>query len=80
MTVEQVRRFHQAVPFHSFDIRLADGRALPVRHPEMLAVNPPGRTLGVCLDDGTIEIVDLFLVLSLKPHGNGGSKRRRVSR
>ncbi|HUE71366.1 MAG TPA: hypothetical protein VMP01_10820 [Pirellulaceae bacterium] len=77
MTIEQLRKMHQAQPFHPFDINLADGRSLPVEHPEMLAIAPPGRTIGVGRDDGTIEIIDLLLVTSLKPHANGSSRRRR---
>ncbi len=77
MSIEQLRRMHQARPFHPFDIHLADGRQLPVDHPELLAMTPPGRTIGVGLDDGTIEIVDLLLVTSLKRRGNG---RRRPKR
>ena len=71
MTVEQLRRMHQARPFQAFDIHLADGRSLPVDHPELVAITPPGRTIGVGLKDGTIEIVDLLLVTSLKPRMNG---------
>jgi hypothetical protein len=74
MTIEQLRRMHQTRPFHPFDIHLADGRRLPVDHPELLAMTPPGRTIGVGLDDGTIEIVDLLLVTSLKPRANGRSR------
>jgi hypothetical protein len=77
MTVEQIRKLHQARPFQPFDIHLADGRSLPVYHPELLAVPPPGRTIGVGLDDGTIEIVDLLLVTSLKPRANGQSRGKR---
>jgi hypothetical protein len=73
MTVEQLRKMHQAKPFQPFEINLADGRALPVEHPEFLAITPPGRTIGVGLADGTIEIVDLLLVTSLKPRSNGHS-------
>lgn len=69
----------RAEPFQPFDIHVADGRSLPVAHPEVVAIAPPGRTIGVGLSDGTIEIVDLLRVTSLKPHANGrrGSSRRR---
>ena len=81
MTIDQLRRLHQARPFIAFDINLADGRSIPVDHPELLAVPAPGRTIGVGLADGTVEIIDLLLVTSLKPRSNGstGSKRRRAS-
>jgi hypothetical protein len=68
---------HQARPFQPFDIHLADGRSLAVEHPECLATTPVGRSIGVGLPDGTIEIVDLLLVTSLKPRPNGRSRRRK---
>jgi hypothetical protein len=79
MTIEQLRKMHQARPFQAFDIHLADGRSVPVEHPEMLAISPPGRTIGVGLADGTIEVLDLLLVTSLKPRANGSSRRGRKS-
>lgn len=80
MTVEQLRKMHRAQPFQPFDICLADGRVLPVDHPEILAVPPPGRTIGVGCADGTVEVIDLLLVMSLKPRANGrtSSKSRRT--
>jgi hypothetical protein len=77
MAVDQLRRLHRAQPFQPFEIHLADGRLLNVPHPECLAITPPGRTVGVALTDGTIEIVDLLLVTSLRPRSNGSSRRRR---
>jgi hypothetical protein len=74
MTAEQLRKLHRAKPFQPFDIYLADGRSLPVDDPELLAITPPGRTIGVALRDGTIEIVDLLLVTSLKPRTNGRTR------
>ncbi len=77
MTIEQLRKMHQSRPFQPFEIYLADGRSLPVEHPEALAIGPPGRTIGVGLTDGTIEVVDLLLVTSLKPRRNGRRGRPR---
>lgn len=77
MTIEQLQKMHRARPFQPFEIHLADGRMLPVEHPEMLAVPPPGRTIGVGCADGTIEIVGLLLVTSLKPRSNGSSRSKR---
>jgi hypothetical protein len=74
MTTPQFRSMLRAAPFQPFDIYLADGRSLAVRHPEMVAVTGGGRTIGVATDDETIEIVDLLLVTSLKPHPNGTAK------
>jgi hypothetical protein len=80
MTIEQLRRMHQARPFEPLDILLADGRSPPVEHSEMLAIAPPGRTIGVGMADGTIEVVDLLLVTSLKPRPNGSRRRGRPRR
>ena len=78
MTIEQLIEMHQRRPFQPFDIHLADGRILPVDHPEFLSRSPTaGRTIGVGTLDGTIEIVDLLLVTSLKPRVNGAQRRRR---
>lgn len=77
MTVDQIRTMHRAAPFQPFEINLADGRALAVEHPEMLAISPPGRTIGVAHADGTIEIVDLLLVTSLRPRANGSERRKK---
>jgi hypothetical protein len=67
----------QARPFRPFDINLADGRSLPVEHPEFVGQSPTGRTIGVGLADGSIEIVDTLLVTSLKPRANGSRRRGR---
>jgi hypothetical protein len=80
MTIEQLRQMHQARPFQAFDIHLADGRTLGVEHPEFLAQSPTGRTIAVGNADGTIEIVDLLLVVSLKPRANGSPRRGRPGR
>jgi hypothetical protein len=77
MAIDELVRMHQAKPFNPFDIYLADGRTLPVEHPEFLARSPVGRTISVGLADGSHEIVDLLLVVSLKPRTNGTTRRRR---
>jgi len=77
MTIEQLRRLHLAQPFQPFDIHLADGRTLSVEHPEFLSQSPTGRTFVVAHPDGSHEVVDLLLVVSLEPHTNGSSRRGR---
>ena len=76
MTIEQLRKMHQAKPFEAFDIHLADGRCLRVSHPELLAVFPPGRTIMVVQGEGDFQIVDLLLVTSLEVHGNGARRSK----
>lgn len=65
MTVEQVRKLHQAHPYKPFAFRLGDGRSFAVRHPEMLAILGSGRTVLVATGDEDWEIIDLLLVTSL---------------
>ena len=77
MIIEPLREMHRARPFQPFDIHLADGRVLPVEHPEFLAQSPSGRTIGVGHDDGTIETVDLLQVVSLEPHPPASGRRGR---
>ena len=61
MTIDQVRRLHQSQPFQPFRIHLADSRAIEVTHPELMAINEPGRTI-VVAHEGAFEIIDLLLV------------------
>jgi hypothetical protein len=77
MTIDQLRRLHLQQPFEPFDIHLADGRTLAIEHPECLDQTPTARTIGVALPDGTVEIVELLLVTSLKPRPNGSGRGRR---
>jgi hypothetical protein len=77
MTIEQLRKLHQARPFQPFDIHLADARSIPVNHPELLSVSTTGRTIAVGVPDGTIEIVDLLLVTNLKPQPPASGRRGR---
>jgi hypothetical protein len=78
MTTERLREWHQARPFLPFDIHMADGRRLPVVHPELLAIIPPGRTIVVAKKNGSTEMVDLLLVTSLELRGNGSRKLKAM--
>jgi hypothetical protein len=77
MTTEQLSKVHTVRPFRPFVIRLGDGQALPVSHPEMLAYAPKQRTATVYFEDGSFEIIDLLLVTGLEAPS---SKRGRGSR
>ena len=78
MTIEQVRNAYNTRPFPPFILHLADGRNLPVRHPESMAFSPGGRTIAAYQPDDTSQIVDLLLVtdLELEPAVRGTSRRR----
>lgn len=65
MTVQEIRKAYEARPFQPFELRIADGRTVPVKSPEFLAFSPKQRCVYVGLEDG-LEIVDLLLVTGLK--------------
>ena len=79
MTIEQLRTFYSARPFQPFVMHLADGRSIPVLHPEFMASAPSGRTVTVYQPDDTLNVIDLLLVtdLELKLSRNGSGKRRK---
>ncbi len=81
MTIEEVRRQHQAQPFNPFRINMADGRSVDVDHPEFLAFSRNGRVVYVTTPGHGLESIDLLLVSSLtairkqeKRSGNGRKK------
>jgi hypothetical protein len=69
MMIETLDKAYRANPFRPFTFRLADGRSLPVRHPEFLAFNPKGRIAIVIDEHDGAEFVDLLLVVSLSFEG-----------
>lgn len=76
MTIETLTRAHTAHPFRPFAFRLADGRMLPVPHPEFLAFNGRGRTAIVTDEGDGFEVVDLLLVVSLSFEGERAGEKR----
>ncbi|MCY2964048.1 MAG: hypothetical protein NT069_10455 [Planctomycetota bacterium] len=79
MTIEQLRSAHRAQPFKPFVLHLADGRELPVHHPDFLAPSPSGRTVLVYQPDDTSNVVDLLLVtdLEFRPLDTGSTRRKK---
>ena len=67
MTINSLRDMLHAVPFQPFTIRLADGRSVPVPHPEFVLVTGGGRTAIVASPvDDHFTIVDPLLVTQLE--------------
>lgn len=77
MTIEKIKAAYDTRPFRPFTVHLADGRVLPVKHPEFMAMLPGGRTIFIALEDGSYHIVDLLLVVSLGFHADGKPRPRR---
>ena len=80
MTSERVCELWKAEPFHPFIIHLADGRNIPVRHREFLALSPSGRIAIVFQPDDSANYIDLLLVTDLEVKPNGKTKRSRGKR
>jgi hypothetical protein len=64
MTVDDIRSALRQTPFVPFSIRLADGRALPVKHPEFI-IATRRNLIVVDPDTDAIFWVDPMLGLSL---------------
>lgn len=62
MTINEFRNLLGAQPFRAFDIHLADGRSIPVKHREFALPSPSGRTVIVYQPDDSFDIIDLLLV------------------
>jgi hypothetical protein len=65
MTTEQFRATLHLQPFRSFTIRMADGRAFDVTHPDFVALSPTGRTVIVFQPDDSYSVLDLLLMTEL---------------
>jgi len=77
MTIQELRKLYDAQPFRPFDMYLADGRKIPVKHPEFAALSPRGDTVVVYQTDGSFDIVDLFLITTLRVNGRKPLRGRR---
>jgi hypothetical protein len=82
-TIEQISDAMHRVPFTPFTVRLVDGRAFTVNHPDFVAVSPEPRGRGVTIYEGKrVHDVDILLNQSVdradrtkdveaSPEGNG---------
>jgi hypothetical protein len=77
MTFDPIRKLHDAQPFRPFVMHLADGRAIPVHHPDFVAFAPSGRNLIVYQKGDDFNVVDLLLVTDLEVKRANGSRHRR---
>ena len=74
MTTDQFKSTLDLQPFRPFTIRMADGRAFEVAHPDFVAQSPSGRTVIVFQPDDSYSILDLLLMSELEvPSSNGKS-------
>jgi hypothetical protein len=80
MDIKSIRNALHEEPFRPFELRLADGRRVPVKHPEFIAMNE--RIVIVTDEESATKILEPLLIVSLEPiskrdkPGNGSHKRR----
>jgi hypothetical protein len=79
MDINGIRGALGVRPFQPFVIRLADGRGLPVPHPDFVAVG--SRRILVIAPDDSWAVVEPFLVVSLdyesaRPASSNGDEVR----
>ena len=73
MTITELRAQCDEQPFHPFILHLADGRQIPVNHPDYVAYAPNGRSVIVYQLNNSYNVVDLRLVTDLEVSPNGES-------
>ena len=66
MTTGQFRATLHHQPFRPFTIRMADGRAFDVAHPDFVALSHSGRTVVVFQPDESYSVLDLLLMSELQ--------------
>ncbi len=66
MSPDAVKKFMHATPWQPFTLHLADGRKIHVPHPDFISITRAGRTLLVTTVDEDFEMIDVFLILSIK--------------
>jgi hypothetical protein len=66
MRIDELKKVKDRRPFQPFLIRMADGREIPVKHPDAVAWDPDQIRIAVCgVPGGGTEILDVALVTSL---------------
>ena len=66
MTSEQLKATLTQQPFRPCMIRMVDGRAFTVSHPEWVIVSPTGRTAILFAPDDSCSVVDSMLMNELE--------------
>lgn len=74
MQIHAIRSMLSRRPFVPFVMHLADGRAIPIRHPDMLVLSPNGATAETFLNFETKEVIPLDRVTSVESSDVGSSR------
>ena len=66
MHKEQIAEFIRGQPFHPFDIKMSDGRAYNVDHPEFVSVSRDGRVVVYHTTDDRMLFLDVHHITTLE--------------
>ena len=66
MHTEAIRSLLARRPFVPFEMRLSDGRTIPVRHPDMLIIAPGGATAETFEGFEMLKVIPLDRVTALE--------------
>ncbi len=77
MNLDGIRAALRRQPFQPFIMRLADGRSVPVKHPEFVAVG--ARLIGFFGEGDDWSVIEPLMIVFLDsfPAQNGGNGKRR---
>lgn len=80
MAPDRLRAALQTLPFQPFKVELANGKSIPIIHPDYAHLSPVGRTLIVYgREEEWSETIDVFLITNLA-HGDAKPSRHRTQR
>ncbi len=74
MTLEYLREAQRKQPFVPFSIHMADGRSVPVPHPDFISIHPTGRLVFVHEEKGGSHVLDRMLMTEIAYSENGGTE------
>jgi hypothetical protein len=75
MTTERFQSALHQTPFRPFTVRMADGRAIDVPHPDFVASTPTGRTVIVVHPDESYSVLDLLLMSEIEVRSTNGQSK-----
>ena len=83
MDIGGVREALHRVPFQPFELRLADGRAVRIAHPDFVALG--ARRIVVVGEDDSTSIIEPLLIVSIDTlsangQGGNGSQKKKPKR
>ncbi|HEY0549949.1 MAG TPA: hypothetical protein VGF13_10130 [Verrucomicrobiae bacterium] len=66
MSTDGIKEVVKKQPFRPFVIKMTSGATFEINHPELFAVSPSYRRMYVVMDEEHTEIIDTFLVESMR--------------